>query len=127
MAKSIKPEDLGEAVAQELTQYHERILKKINNLSENTAKELVQETKKTAPKASGDFRKSIASKQVKSTARGNTYAWYVKAPHYRLTHLLVHGHAKQNGGRVPGHPFLFNAWERLRAEHEKKVEEAVKA
>ena len=52
--------------------------------------------------------------------------WYVKAPHYRLTHLLVHGHAKKDGGRVQGDPFLQNALDEVLPEYERAVEEGLK-
>ena len=37
------------------------------------------------------------------------WAWYVKPPDHRLTHLLVHGHVTKDGGRTKGDPFLENA------------------
>jgi hypothetical protein len=126
MAKTVKPEDLGAAIAQELEIYHADVIKRVNQCSEDAVKTLVKKTKATAPKKSGAFRKSIAGKLLQEGSRGNKYVWYVKAPHYRLTHLLVHGHAKQNGGRVPGDPFLADALNEVLPEYENAVTEAVK-
>ncbi len=122
---NIKPADLGNAIAEQLTIYHEDILKRVNNLSEEAAKKLVKKTKATAPVRSGSFKKNIASKKVEDNGRGARYAWYVKAPDYRLTHLLVHGHEKRNGGLVKGDPFLENACAEVLPEFEKAVEEAI--
>jgi hypothetical protein len=87
---------------------------------------LVKKTKATAPKKTGNFRKSIAGKVLQKSDRGDRYVWYVKAPHHRLTHLLVHGHAKANGGRVPGDPFLENALDEVLPAYEEAIKEAVK-
>lgn len=127
MAKSIKPEDLGAAIERELTVYHENILERVNSLGEAAVKEIAKLTKATAPKGKrGDFARHITSGLVKKRKRGNTYAWYVKAPDYRLTHLLVHGHATRNGGRTKADPFLANALDKVLPEYERNVEEAVK-
>lgn len=123
---NIEPADIGRAISEQLTTYHADILKKVNNLSESAAKELVKKTKATAPVRSGNFKKNIASKKVEDNGRGARYAWYVKAPDHRLTHLLVHGHEKRNGGRVKGDPFLENACAEVLPEYEKAIEEAVK-
>lgn len=123
---NIKTEDIGNAIAEQLTIYHEDIVEKINATSEDAVKKLVKKTKATAPVRSGIFKKNIASKKVEDNGRGAKYVWYVKAPDHRLTHLLVHGHEKQNGGRVKGDPFLANACEEVLPEFEKAVEEAVK-
>lgn len=125
MAKTVKPEALGAAIQQELELYGESITKRINNLTRETAAALVKKTKATAPKQTGSFRKNIASKLVYSGPGGDVYAWYVKAPDYRLTHLLVHGHATPNGGRTKGDPFLKNALETVLPEYEQAVKEAV--
>ena len=127
MTKStIKPADLGKAISEQLTLYHEDIIEKVNAAGEKAVKELVQRTKKTAPKKSGDFRKAITSVAKENPATGDKeFTWGAKAPHHRLTHLLVNGHAKQNGGRVPGDPFLENALEQVLPGYEKDVKEAI--
>ena len=60
--------------------------------------------------------------------RGRTIraTWYVKAPDYRLTHLIVHGHATKDGGRTRGNPFLKNALDEVLPEYEREVEEVLK-
>lgn len=125
MAKAIKPEDLGAAIEQELTTYHRDVLTRVNMAGEDAVKALVRKTKATAPKKTGRFRRNIASKKILGDC-GNRYVWHVKAPDYRLTHLLVHGHAKENGGRVKGDPFLANALEEVLPAYEEAVKEAVK-
>lgn len=126
MAKSIKPTDLGAALAEQFALYHEDVVEKVNAAGEKAVKALVSKTKKTTPKRSGDYRKAITSATKENTATGDKeFTWGAKAPHYRLTHLLVHGHAKQNGGRVPGDPFLENALAEVIPEYEKDVEEAI--
>ena len=126
MAKTVKPADLGAAIAQELTIYHEDVIKRVNQCSEEAVKALVKKTKATAPKKSGAFRRSIAGKRLEKGNRGDRFVWYVKAPHHRLTHLLVHGHAKRGGGRVDGDPFLKNALDEVLPAYETAVTEAVK-
>lgn len=127
MAKSIKPGDLGKAIEQELTVYHESVIERVNAAGKEAVKALVKKAKATAPEQTGSYKKHIASKLLRKSRTGDeTYVWYVKAPDHRLTHLLVHGHAKKNGGRVKGDPFLHNAVDQVTAEYEKAVEEAVK-
>lgn len=127
MAKTVKPADLGKAIEQELTTYHRGVINRINLAGEEAAKALVKKTKATAPKKSGAFRKAITYQVTEQTATGDkTFTWGAKAPHHRLTHLLVKGHAKASGGRVPGDPFLDNALAEVLPEYENKVEEAIK-
>lgn len=126
MARSIEPKHLAEALSDHLGAYHQEVVKKIDAASEAAVKSLADKTKKTAPKRTGAFRKSISSGVVKESKFGSTYAWYVKAPHYRRTHLLVNGHAKKGGGRVPGDPFLRNALDQVLPDYEEAVKEAVR-
>lgn len=127
MSKAIKPGDLGAAIAEELTVYHEDVTNAVDAAGEKAIKKLVKLTKASAPVgARGDFKKSIASKLLKKSNRGNTFVWYVKAPNHRLTHLLVHGHATAKGGRTKADPFLKNALDEVLPEYEKEVEEALK-
>ena len=127
MSNTIKPEDLGKAIAEQLTIYHENVVDRVNVASQSAAESLVEKTKTTAPKMTGSYRRHIAWTEVEtSKLKGNTYAWYVKAPDYRLTHLLVHGHLKKNGGRTRSDPFLQNAYDAVLSDYERDVEEAVK-
>lgn len=125
MAKTVAPEDLTKAIEEELKVYREGVTERINNLSNEAVKSLVKKTRETAPKRTGSFRGNIASKVLEKNPRGNRYVWYVKAPDHRKTHLLVHGHAKKNGGRVPGDPFLENAMADVLPAYEKAVKEAI--
>lgn len=126
MSKSIKPGDLGEAIGQELTIYHEEIVERLDAAGDAAAKKLVKMTKATAPKgARGSFQRSIASKRLRADKRGSTYVWYVRPPDHRLTHLLVHGHATKDGGRTKADPFLKNALDTVLPEYEEAVKEAI--
>ncbi len=126
MAKSVKPEDLSAALEQELTVYHESITERIKALSKEAVSKLVKLTRSTAPVGRrGSYKRNIASKEAVKSRNGNTYVWYVKAPDYRLTHLLVHGHATRSGGRTKADPFLANAVDQVLPEYEKAVEEAI--
>ena len=123
MSKTIKPSDLGAAIAEELTLYNENILEQVDAAGEKAVKALVKKTKATAPMQTGSFVSNIAWKKVSKGATGNRFVWYVKAPDYRITHLLVHGHAG-NGHR--GDPFLKNALEDVLPAYERDVQEAIK-
>lgn len=125
MANTIRLEDLGAAISEELTIYHQDVVEAIDAAGDKAVKALVKKTKATAPKDRGDFRKSIAGKRLEKTDRGSKHVWYVKAPNHRLTHLLVHGHAKKDGGRTKADPFLRKALDQVLPEYEKDVEEAL--
>lgn len=127
MAKSsIKVTGLGDAITKELSIYHKGVTEKVDRIGEAAIKQVTAITRKTAPKgARGDFRKSIASKVLVKRKTGSTFVWYVKAPNYRLTHLLVKGHATKDGGRTTPDPFLENALDQVLPEYESAVERAV--
>lgn len=123
---TIKPGDLGDAIAKTLTIYHDQVVTGIDEAGEEAMKKLVKKTKATAPVGvRGSFKKSITSTRQKGP-RGDNFIWHVKAPDHRLTHLLVHGHAKVNGGRTRADPFLHRALDDVLPNYEKAVEEAVK-
>lgn len=125
MANKVKPSNLGAAISHELTNYGAEILSKVDEVSKTAVKALEKETKATAPKKTGNFRKSISSKLKEKTLFSSTYVWYVKAPYYRLTHLLVHGHALPDGSRTKGNPFLENALNHVLGEFERDLKEAI--
>ena len=124
--KSVSIDELGEAIEQQLTIYHEEVTNAINEAGSEAIKDLVKRTRATAPEGNrGTFKRKITS-SVDKKRNGSTYIWHVKAPEHRLTHLLVHGHATKDGGRTRANPFLQNALDTVLPDYEKKVEEALK-
>lgn len=125
---SVTPDQIVDAIEEELTIYHEDLNDKLRDITRKHVADLVKKTKATAPVGKrGTFRKNIAG-DFRGLKKGRDIkaVWYVKAPDYRLTHLLVHGHAKKNGGRTKANPFLHNALNEVLPAFEKEVEEAVK-
>lgn len=79
-------------------------------------------------KSAGDFggtkyRRSWKSKIVQT--RMSTQAIVHNAKHYRLTHLLEFGHAKQNGGRTRAFPHIEPINERSRDLFEEKLTDLI--
>ena len=141
MADKIRVESdgLSAALEAQLSKYNEELNDKLNTCVEESINQLVKITKATAPtgRRNGQFKKNIAAdkrelKRAKRGAHGGFHGrvtsatWYVKAPDYRLTHLLVHGHATRDGGRTRANPFLQNAVDQVIPEYERKVQEALK-
>jgi hypothetical protein len=131
-SKKITPADLSRVISDTLELYSEDVQKNVNKVGRKAVNELVRITKDTAPyngKHHGrHFVDSITSKEVESSVTCSTFIWYVKPPDHRLTHLLVHGHMNRHGtGRVKGDPFLHNAWDKVRTQYEKEVEDVIKS
>lgn len=122
----VRPDDLGAAIAAELSTYSKEVTDRVNDCGREAIKKLVKLTKAKAPKgARGSFKKNIASKEVDAGHGMKSFIWHVKGPDSRLTHLLVHGHATKDGGRTKADPFLANALDQVLPEFEKDIEEAV--
>ena len=130
MANAIKLEDLGGAIAKELTLYGKEVQERVNKAGRKAIKEVEQKTKDTAPYNAKVYHKHyvdmIATKTEKTRTGDETHIWHVKPPGHRLTHLLVDGHETRDGGRTQGDPFLQNALDDVLPNYEKDVEEAVK-
>ena len=108
-----------------LTEYSKEITTAVKAETEKAMKDLVKETKTTAPKDRPKYHKSITSDTAHENARELVKRWYVKAPEHRLTHLLNNGHQTRNGGRVNGTGFLSDAVEKIETQYIRAVEEAI--
>lgn len=124
-------EKLSAEIEKELTLYSTEVTNGLKKVARKYANELVKRTKATAPdgdRKSGKYRDSIKSKKQSENLNEIKYIWYVdsKNSNYRLTHLLVHGHAKRNGGRTRENHFLRNAVNEVEQEYLKEIEEVIK-
>lgn len=126
--------ELNTEIERVLTVYAGEVNDKLREVTRESMKKLVKETKATAPRGrrKGQFRRNITADYtgLRRSTRGLrgqdvNAVWYVKAPDYRLTHLIVHGHATRSGGRTSANPFLQNALNKVLPEYEQKVQEAI--
>lgn len=128
MSKSIGVDQLGEAIAKELTLYGENVINGVKKEAKKSVSQLVEVTKATAPVGHREkhYRDSITSKKVSEDKRSISYLWYVKGSDYRLSHLLERGHALRDGGRTQGTHFIENASTPILEDYLKAVEEVIK-
>ena len=124
MAK-IKIDQLAAEIAKGLAEYSQDVVEKVNVSSERIGKEAVKRLKQTSPKKTGKYAKSWTMTTEKAIGQPHTRIIHAKAPHYRLTHLLEHGHAKVGGGRVEGRPHIRPAEEQVIKDFVSEVEEAI--
>ena len=116
---------LDKAITGALEEYNADVQGKIRTLVDDAMRKLVRITKATAPRRTGKYAKSISSKVSADTPSNYAKMWYVRGDRAMLTHLLNDGHAKVNGGRVPGTQFLDYAKKQVIEEYLEAVKEAV--
>ena len=101
MGRRISIDALADTVMEYLNDYADvstEGMKKAVRKAGNTVK---KEIGANAPKDTGAYAKSWAVKNTKETANALEVTVYSRNK-YQLAHLLEHGHAKRNGGRVAG-------------------------
>lgn len=127
MSKKVSIDQLADELNRELTLYSESITNEVKKSARKRVNEMVKETKAQRFKQdTGAYRKSITSKTLEITPSSLSMLWYVKPPHYRLSHLLEHGHATRSGGRTIAYKFIGKAEDKAVKGFEKDVEEAIK-
>ena len=119
MELEIKISQLSEAVRTQLDRYSDEVRRTVDQAALDAASGAVEELKRTSPKRSKKgkrYHKGWSIQEVQfSRVRGTVAQIYNKSKP-SLTHLLEHGHAMANGGRVEGIPHIAPA--------EKRAEEA---
>jgi len=122
---NIKIDQLATEIAKGLAEYSQDVVEKVNVSSEKVGKAAVKKLKQTSPKKTGEYAKSWTMKTEPDVGQPHKRIVHVKAPHYRLAHLLEYGHAKVGGGRVEGRPHIRPAEEMVIQEFMAEVEEAI--
>ena len=122
---NINIDQLAAEIAKGLAEYSQDVVEKVNVSSEKIGKEAVKQLRQTSPKKTGKYAKSWTMTTEKAIGQPDLRIIHAKAPHYRLTHLLEHGHAKRGGGRVEGKPHIRPAEEMVIKEFVAEVEEAI--
>lgn len=119
---------IADTIAKELAGYTQEVADGVKAAVDETAAELLANTKRDAPARTRKYRRAMAIKTAYEDNGNKRVVWYVKPPHYRLTHLLEYGHAKRSGGRVRAYPHIAKneqlAEDRLEARIKEVIEHA---
>ena len=125
MAQLVKIDDLASAIARELETYRQDVTDGLKRDIKSVAKECKRDIQQNSPVLTGSYRKGWQDK-VAYEGEGDIRVIVRNRTDYQLTHLLEHGHAKVNGGRVEGHPHIGPAEQRAEKKLLKRVKVVVK-
>jgi len=103
-------DDLADLVMDGLREYSELADTAMKKAVRKTATSVRKEISENAPKRTGDYAKSWATKRVTENSHSLQITVHSKN-RYQLAHLIEKGHAKRNGGRVAAIPHIAPAEE----------------
>ena len=101
-------DDMAAEIMRGLTEYADLADDAMKKAVRKTAATVKNEISANAPKDSGAYAKSWATKKVSENSHSMTVSVHSRN-RYQIAHILEHGHAKRNGGRVSGKPHIAPA------------------
>lgn len=124
---NVQIDQLASTLATELGKWNKNVQQNVKKAVDDTMKELVANTKRDAPVDTGKYRGAISSKVTINKDGEYQKTWFVKSPHYRLTHVLEKGHKKRGSSEtVDPRPHIKKNEEIAKRDFNKRVEEAIK-
>ena len=107
MARKIGIDRLASEITKALDEYSSASEKDVRKAVKKTGEAVKRQIQNTAPKKTGEYAKSWATKEVE-TGHGIKVVVHSRN-RYQIAHLLEFGHAKRGGGRVAARPHIAPA------------------
>ena len=124
MSDRVKIENLANAVMESLEDYADLATDDMKAAVKKSAKTVKSDIAANAPKRTGKYAKSWATKTTKETSTALELTVHSRN-RYQIAHLLEHGHAKRGGGRVAAIPHIAPAEEKGAEELEREIRRAL--
>ena len=104
----MKTDEVGKAVEGLIGSYAAGTFRATQKAIDDVSVEVMREIQGhvTFRKRTGNYVRNFAIKKDTDNLGYARARWYVKAPYYRLTHLLENGHSTRNGGRTRAFPHI---------------------
>ncbi len=106
--RKVSIDGLADAVMEELDDYSELATETMKAAVDRAGKTVRSEIRSGAPVRTGKYAKSWTVRRTRESSTALEVTVYSPS-RYMLAHLLEHGHAKRNGGRVRGNPHIAPA------------------
>ena len=113
MGRKIQIDQLAEAVNEQLKEYNKLSAEVVKTAVTKAGNAVKKDIGANAPVKTGRYAKSWRTKKTKESSTELEVTVYSPSRYtrYMLAHLLEHGHAKRNGGRVRAIPHIAPAEE----------------
>lgn len=125
MANTVSVDQLANVIMQGLAEYADVQSDMVKQSVKDVSKEVKKEISANAPKRTGAYKKSWATKKTKETSNSLTMTVHSRN-RYQIAHLLEHGHAKRGGGRVAAIPHIAPAEEHGATLLQQKIERGLR-
>lgn len=122
---SVSVERMADEIAKMLTEYEAAIVKNVDASGKAVADKGAKQLRQTSPKRTGKYAKSWGVTREDSSFGENAKYIIHNKKHYRVAHLLEHGHVMANGKRTKAIPHIKPVEEQVIREYEKKVRKAI--
>lgn len=97
MAKQVSVNDMADELAKMLSEYDADVTNATKQAVDEVASGVMNEIKSHTTWNDVKYTKSYELKTIYDNKKGKYIIWHVKAPHYKLTHLLELGHYTRDG------------------------------
>ena len=125
MGKKIQIDQLAEAVNEQMEEYSKLSAEVVKTAVTKAGNSVKKDIGANAPRQTGKYAKSWRTKKTKETSTELVVTVY-SPTRDMLAHLLEHGHAKRNGGRVRAIPHIAPAEEAAEAELLRDIERGLR-